>query len=407
MFSGATSHNPPAFAANVVHFARLLRKAGLPVGTDRPLLALEALQVAGVASRADLYAVLRACLVDRIEHRALFDQAFHVFWRDPELLEQILALLLPAVQAPRSRTGTQPGRRLAQALLGNLPPGADFPPGPLALDGLPSWSDQERLRTADFDSMTAEEWTAAQHMVKALAPWFRRILTRRDAPATSGSRIDLRELLRASGRLGGDIAVLARKRRRTRPEALVAVVDISGSMSRYSRVFLHFMHAMATSEITFGAFVFGTRLTPITRQLRADDPDEALARVVAEVKDWSGGTRIGPCLKDFNRRWARRLPLTKATVLLVTDGLEHAEIELLSAEASRLGRSCGRLFWLNPLLRYEAFEPKARGVRALLPHVDRLLPVHNIASLELLAQALGARPRMPAGRRGAAVPAHG
>jgi len=269
------------------------------------------------------------------------------------------------------------------------------------LDGLPSWSDQERLRTADFDSMTAEEWTAAQHMVKTLAPWFRRLVTRRDAPAASGSRIDLRELLRASGRLGGDIAVLARKRRRTRPEALVAVVDISGSMSRYSRVFLHFMHTMANSEITFSAFVFGTRLTPITRQLRAHDPDQAVARVVTEVKDWSGGTRIGPCLKDFNRRWARRLPLTKATVLLVTDGLEHAEIELLAAEASRLGRCCGRLFWLNPLLRYDAFEPKARGVRALLPHVDRLLPVHNIASLERLAQALGATPRMPVG---AAVP---
>jgi uncharacterized protein with von Willebrand factor type A (vWA) domain len=396
---------PPAFAANVVHFARLLRKAGLPLGTDRPLLALEALKVAGIASRADLYAVLRACLIDRIEHRALFDQAFHAFWRDPELLEQILALLLPAVQAPRSRTGTEPGRRLAQAWLGNRSPGADFPPEPLALNGLPSWSDQERLRTADFDSMTAEEWTAAQRMVTALAPWLRRIVTRRDAPAASGSRIDLRELLRASGRRGGDIAVLARKRRRTRPEALVAVVDISGSMSRYSRMFLHFMHAMANSEIAFSAFAFGTRLTPITRQLRAYDPDEALARVVAEVKDWSGGTRIGPCLREFNLRWARRLPLQKATVLLVTDGLEHSDIDLLFAEAARLGRSCGRLFWLNPLLRYEAFEPKARGVRALLPHVDWLLPVHNIASLKQLARALGATPRMPVERRRAA--AHG
>jgi uncharacterized protein with von Willebrand factor type A (vWA) domain len=392
MLPAATLHNPPGgrFAANVVHFARLLRKAGLPVGTDRPLLALQALKVAGVASRADLYAVLRACLVDRIEHRAIFDQAFYVFWRDPELLEQILALLLPAVPAPRPRSRSAPSRRLAQALVGNRSPEADFPPAPLAVIGLPSWSDQESLRTADFDSMTAEEWTAAQRAVKALAPWFRRIVTRRDARAASGSRIDLRALLRASGRLGGDGTVLARKTRRTRPEPLVAIVDISGSMSRYSRVFLHFMHAMANGEIAFSAFVFGTRLTTVTRQLRAYDPDEALARVAGEVRDWSGGTRIGPCLREFNMRWARRLPLQKATVLLVSDGLEHAEIDLLSAEAARLGRSCGRLFWLNPLLRYKAFEPKARGVRALLPHVDRLLPMHNIVSLEQVALALSA-----------------
>jgi uncharacterized protein len=204
-------------------------------------------------------------------------------------------------------------------------------------------------------------------------------------------------LLRASGRLGGDSAVLARRIRRTRPEPLVAIVDISGSMSRYSRVFLHFMHAMANSEIAFGAFVFGTRLTAITRQLRAYDPDEALARVAAEVRDWSGGTRIGQSIKEFNLRWARRLPLQKATVLLVTDGLEHAEIDLLSAEAARLGRSCGRLFWLNPLLRYAEFEPKARGVRALVPHVDRLLPMHNIVSLEQVARALSATRLTPLG----------
>jgi len=386
----ATLLAPPAFAANVVHFARVLRKAGVPLGTDRELLALEALQVAGVASRADLYAVLRACLIDRIEHRALFDQAFQVFWRDPELLEQILALLLPAVQGLRSHPGPEPGRRLAQALLGNRSPGEDAPSPPLALHGQPGWSDQERLRKVDFDSMTAEEWTAAQRMVRALAPWFRRIVTRREAPAASGSRIDLREMLRASGRLGGDFALLARKKRRTRPEALIAVVDISGSMSRYSRVFLHFMHAMANSEVAFSAFVFGTRLSPITRQLRAHDPDEALARVVEEVEDWSGGTRIGPCLREFNLRWARRLPLSEASVLLATDGLERAEIELLSAEASRLRRCCGRLLWLNPLLRYEGFEPKARGMRALLPHVDRLLPMHNIASLEQIARTLNA-----------------
>ena len=163
-------------------------------------------------------------------------------------------------------------------------------------------------------------------------------------------------------------------------------------MARYSRMFLHFAHAMMNathaSDLRVSAFVFGTRLTDITGQLRARDPDEAVARVTRRVADWSGGTRIGACLREFNQHWVRRLPLASATVLLVTDGLEHAQIELLAEQAQRLSRSCRRILWLNPLLRYASFEPKARGIRALLPHVERLLPVHNIESLEQLLVVL-------------------
>ncbi|MHB1542476.1 MAG: vWA domain-containing protein, partial [Steroidobacteraceae bacterium] len=192
--------------------------------------------------------------------------------------------------------------------------------------------------------------------------------------------------------------VLPRRMRITRIEPVIALVDISGSMSRYSRMFLHFLHALINRPVTHGsrtarlrvaAFVFGTRLTPVTRELAARDPDEALGCVARLVPDWSGGTRIGVCLKNFNRAWARRLPLASATVLLVTDGLERADIELLSEEAARLSRSCRRLIWLNPLLRYESFKPEARGVRALLPNADRFLPVHNLESLQRLALILG------------------
>jgi uncharacterized protein len=185
---------------------------------------------------------------------------------------------------------------------------------------------------------------------------------------------------------------LPRKLRRTRPEPLVALVDISGSMSRYSRMFLHFLHALIAgrdaADLRVHAFVFGTRLTHITRALKSRDPDEAVREVVQTVDDWSGGTRIAHALAEFNRRWARRVCSGNPTVLLVTDGLEFGDIEDLEFEAERLSKSCRRLVWLNPLLRYAQFEPRARGVRALLPHVDAFLPVHNVDSLLDVARSL-------------------
>ncbi|HET7757851.1 MAG TPA: VWA domain-containing protein [Steroidobacteraceae bacterium] len=384
-------------AGNVLHFARVLRRAGLPVGTDRPLLALRALELAGLGSRADLYAVLRACLIDRIEHRALFDQAFHAFWRDPELLAEILQLLLPRAPA----AGRAPGRGPSQRLLEALAPAAARVPTRRSAErvrvtpeGQPDSSDRERLRKADFDSMTTAEWSAARRLIAALAPLLARLATRRHSPAARGRELDLRELLRDCARSGGEIVCLPRRRPATRIEPLTVVVDISGSMARYSRTFLHFIHALVNGSsgaaLRVNAFVFGTRLTNVTRQLRSRDPDEALARVVARVADWSGGTRIGECLGEFNRRWARRIPLASSTVLLLTDGLEHADTGQLTIEAARLARSCRRLYWLNPLLRYDAFEPRARGIRAILPHVDRLLPIHNLASLEELTRVLTA-----------------
>ncbi|MGH8296306.1 MAG: vWA domain-containing protein, partial [Steroidobacteraceae bacterium] len=207
-------------------------------------------------------------------------------------------------------------------------------------------------------------------------------------------RIDPRRLLRESARHGGDIVVLPRRQRLARIEPIIAIVDISGSMSGYSRMFLHFLHALINAPrahaggLRSAAFVFGTRLTAITRALRARDPDDAVSRVTRGVPDFSGGTRIGACLRDFNRLWAKRLPLAEATVLLVTDGLERSEAELLEREAARLKRSCRRLIWLNPLLRYGGFEPQARGVRALLPHAGELRPIHDLESLERLADLL-------------------
>ncbi len=264
----------------------------------------------------------------------------------------------------------------------------------------PSASDRERLQRVDFEAMTAAEWTAASRAAAALAPLLLRTAMRREAPAANGPRIDRRRLLRDCARRGGDTVALPRRKRPLRLEPVVALVDVSGSMSGYSRMFLHFLHALINAPGAGHAraggprttvFTFGTRLTAITRALRARDPDDALSRVTRSVPDFSGGTRIGACLREFNRLWAKRVPLGDATVLLVTDGLERSDIELLEREAARLERSCRRLIWLNPLLRYDGFEPRARGVRALLPHVAELLPVHNLESLERLAGILASR----------------
>jgi uncharacterized protein with von Willebrand factor type A (vWA) domain len=386
-------------AANLMHFGRVLRTAGLPVGTDRLLLALQALRVAGLASRADFKATLAACLVDRPEHRPLFEQAFQVFWRDPDLLGRIMALLLPQAQGRATRPPPPENRRLADALFPAPAPERAPPAQAVEVEARLAVSDRELLQRRDFDSMTAAEWAAARAALAALQPRLARQLTRRPRPAAQGP-IDWRATLRAEARQDG--APPRHRRPHSRPRPLVLLADISGSMGRYSRVLLHLAHGLLNPGPGVGeppgveVFVFGTRLTRLTRPLRARDPDAALAAASATVPDWAGGTRISQSLHAFNRDWARRaLGGGGATVLLVTDGLERGADEgagddaaRLAFEAERLRLSCRELIWLNPLLRFDGFEPRAAGVRALLPEVTRHLPVHNLDSLELLLQAL-------------------
>ena len=252
-------------AANVVHFARVLRKAGLPVGTDRAVLALQALELAGVAGRAELHDVLEACLTSRVEHRPLFDQAFHVFWRDPHLLGEVMQMRPPAIDPGGRVPAPSPaGQRLIDALLDSgRGEGRHIEPAARSEPSIqPSWSDRERLRTTDFESMTSAESLAAQRVIGALRPLLARLATRRHSISRVGARLEMRQLLRDSGRHGGDVVELPRSRRRTRLEPLCVIVDISGSMSRYSRMFLHFVHALMngphSADLRVSAFVFGT-----------------------------------------------------------------------------------------------------------------------------------------------------
>ncbi|HEV8691200.1 MAG TPA: VWA domain-containing protein [Ideonella sp.] len=410
MFGATLAPNQPGHLAdNVLHFARVLRNAGLPVGTDRIQLALQALAAGALGSRRDFKAALAACFIDRAEHRALFDQAFELFWRDPDLLGRMMAMLLPKVGARAGGQAPRPeNRRLTDAL---APPAANAPPPPPAAEPPPdsveleatfTASEREVLRQRDFESMTPEEWRQAQRLVARIAPFMQALRTRRHARATRPGRVDWRASLAAMARRGGQMAELRWRQPREQTAPLVVLADISGSMSSYSRMLLHFTHALAQSDLRVASFVFGTRLTPITRALRQRDPDLAIADVARRVQDWSGGTRISECLHEFNRHWARRvLGGGRATVLLVTDGLEHGDTATLAFETERLAKSCRRLVWLNPLLRFAGFEPRAGGVRAMLPLVDLFLPAHNLASLEQLARVLAQSPprRAPAQHR--------
>ena len=399
---------PGRLAENVMHFGRVLRAAGLPVGSDRVFASLQALQVAGLESRVDFHAVLSACMLDRIEHKPLFDQAFELFWRDPDVEGRMRALLLPKIQLQEGLTPPpRENRRLADALFpmpqGRAPDAP--PPEEVELDASLTWNDRELLRKADFETMTADEWRAAQRLLSKMRLAFPPLLTRRSRRASQPGRPDWRASLQAMARQGGEVWSMRWRKPRTRPAPLVLLADISGSMSTYSRMLLHFAHLLGHADARVESFVFGTRLTRTTRLLRSKDPDLAVSQVVRAVDDWSGGTRITSCLHEFNQRWARRVLSGNATVVLITDGLEHGDTKLLTFEMDRLHKSCKQLIWLNPLLRFDGFQPLAGGVKAMLPHVDRILPTHNLESLEQLVALLANDRTAPATTRLAPRPA--
>jgi uncharacterized protein with von Willebrand factor type A (vWA) domain len=382
---------PGRFVANIMHFARVLRAAGLPVGPGKVLDAIRAVEAIGLDNRRDFYWTLHAVFVNRRDQRELFDQAFHIFWRKPDLLERAMQLLLPQMEAAEPQSEAELARRLADALGPQKQPGQGEAEEetPIELDATLTFSPSEVLQQKDFEQMSADEVAKARALIRTMQLPIRAVPTRRFRPEPRGRRVDLRRTLRQSLRGGGAMIDIARKRRLRRHPPLVILCDISGSMERYSRMLLHFMHAVTNDRDRVHCFVFGTRLTNISRQLRQRDVDLALAKVGEQVEDWSGGTRIGHCLHEFNRVWSRRVLAQGAIVLLITDGLDRDAGAGLEREIERLHKSCRRLIWLNPLLRYEGYAPIATGSRAIIKHVDDFRPVHNLESLGQLTEALG------------------
>jgi uncharacterized protein with von Willebrand factor type A (vWA) domain len=380
-------------ATNIVHFARTLRTAGLPVGPGQVLRAIEAVETSGLRKRDDFYWTLHSVFVNRRDQREIFDQAFHVYWRNPRLLEKMMEMLLPSVGVPASEEAKQLSRRLQDALQpgqGEAPKDESEPPE-VEVEATFTVSDREVLQHKDFEQMTQAEIDDALRAISRLRLPVPERRTRRFQAALRGPRIDFRATLRRALRPDG-LTELRKREQRRRPPPLVILCDISGSMARYTRMFLHFMHAITNDRDRVYCFTFGTRLNNVTRALRYRDVDIALEKASAQVEDWSGGTRIGQTLHEFNNKWSRRVLGQGAVVLLITDGLDREGAAGLAEEMERLHKSCSRLIWLNPLLRYGAYEPKSQGNKAMLPHVDEFRPVHNLESLAGLIAALDTKP---------------
>lgn len=389
----------PRFAANITYFARALRKAGLPIGPGRVIDAIHAVEAAGFTDRRDFFWTLQACFVSRPEHRAVFSQVFRLFWRDPRFMEHMMAMMLPAIRGVQEEKPAKAAeKRAAEALLDGAnrdapqPESAEDEGTEIEIDTSLTMSSEERLRSLDFEQMSTDEVAQAKRILAQLKLPVAPLKSRRLRSDASGSSIDFAATMRASMRRGGEIQSLSKQSRRIRWPNLVVLCDISGSMSQYSRLVLHFLHAVSNDKgagwAQVHAFTFGTRLTNITRHLKQRDVDAALATAGAEAQDWEGGTRIGACIERFNKDWSRRVLGQGALVLLITDGLDRGEPDRLAAQMQRLHLSSKRLIWLNPLLRWSEFAPKAQGIRAMLPHVDSFRAGHSIASLEDLAQAL-------------------
>ena len=388
----------PRLTHNITHFARALRRAGLPAGPGRVVDAVQAVQAAGFTSKQDFFFTLRTCFINRPEQREVYAQIFRLYWRDPQYLEHMMSLLLPSMRGVQEERSAQAAeKRAAEALLNGREPErseVDHLPEELQIDidASLTMSAQERLRSLDFEQMSTDEIAQAKRMLARLQLPVKPFASRRGQANFHGTRIDARATLRAALRRGGEMRRIHKQKPSERWPNLVVLCDISGSMSQYSRMVLHFLHAVSNHKgagwAQVHAFTFGTRLTNITRHLSTRDVDAALAAAGAEAQDWEGGTRIGECLHVFNRDWSRRVMGQGAVVLLITDGLDRGAPHDLAEEMLRLQRTARRLIWLNPLLRWDGFTPKAQGIAAMLPHVDSFRAGHSIASLEDLAAAI-------------------
>ncbi|SIT76522.1 hypothetical protein SAMN05421665_0389 [Yoonia rosea] len=392
-----TLPDDPKLAQNITHFARALRRAGLSIGTGRVIDAIDAVSAVGFSQKQDFFWTLHACFVSKPEEHLIFTQLFRLYWRDPEYLEHMMSFLRPMVRGTQEERAAAPAeKRAAEALLDGedrpLPPQSDTDDEiEIDIDATQTASAEERLRTLDFELMSNAEMNAAKAVLAKLSLPVPPVLSRRTA-RLPGTLPDWQGTMRQAMRKGGEVTDFATKRRKLRYPNLVVLCDISGSMSQYSRAVLQFVHAVSNRQgqgwAQVHAFTFGTRLTNITRHLRRRDVDAALAAAGAEAQDWQGGTRIGACLHDFNRDWSRRVVGQGAVVLLITDGLDRDAGHDLGREMERLRLSSRQLIWLNPLLRWDGFAPKAKGIMQMLPHCSSFRAGHNIASLAGLAEAL-------------------
>ena len=378
---------------NVLYFARVLRSAGIPIGSGRILEAIKAINKIGLSDKSIFYWALHSVFVHKNEHREIFDQAFKLFWKNPRLLEKMMQLALPGLNTGTPETSDSDINRRVQEAFNtdniyednHVDASAE---DELEFDAVMTYSESELLQGMDFEQMSAAEINKAKQVIAQINLSIPQVKSRRFKSSPLRRKIDLRQSLKEANKFCGEYIPLRYKSRKDKNPPIIAICDVSGSMSRYSRMLLHFMHVLTTLRNDVHTFLFGTRLTNVTRFLRFKDVDEALAATSSAVEDWSGGTRIGDCLKEFNFNWSRRVLGPGAIVLFITDGLDRGGGIGLSKQIKLIQKSSKRLIWLNPLLRYEEFAPKPTGVKAILPYVDEFRPIHSLESMDQLVNAL-------------------
>lgn len=386
----AIDHRGGLLGSNIMYFGRALRATGIPIGAGQIVDAVTAVSLVGLNSRNEFYWTLHAIFIKRNEHRELFNQAFHIFWRNPNLLEKMMNLSLPQELTDRdnNKNAEESFRRVAEAFAGSRRSEQTDEEERDKTEATLTWSPGESLSEKDFEKMSTEEVKEAITVIKTLRLPNMEVPTRRFSNRQTGKRIDMRRTIRQSLKFSGGFIPIIYKTRKTRRPPLVVICDISGSMERYSRMLLHFMHAVTNDRDRVFTFLFGTRLTNVTRSLKNKDVDVALKHVGKEVLDWSGGTRIGLCLAEFNKYWSRRVLSQGGITILISDGLDRDEASGLDIEMARLHRTSRKLIWLNPLLRYKGFEPKSLGIKTMLPHVDEFKTIHNLSSVRELSLLL-------------------
>lgn len=369
---------------NLMLFGEVLRRLGLDFGSGNMLDLVRAIEDVPLRRRQDFQHAARCLLVHRKQDIPLFDDAFKVFWRRPSYGISTRDLRsMGEERRYRSPRIASDAARDGDSAEGS----ADNPDAPAVVDLTRTYSAREVLRAKDFAEYSPLEVSQAR-LLMAEFGWHPGMRRTRRRQTGDGSSLDLRRTLRNSLQYGGELVELARLERRTKPRNLVLICDVSGSMERYTRLLLHFIHTIAAGLGQVESFLFATRLTRITRHLRYRNIDQAVTEVSRAVPDWAGGTRIGENLRVFNRRWARRVLRSGSVALIISDGWDRGEPELLSREMHRLQRSCHRLIWLNPLLGAAEYQPLAQGMQAALPYVDDFLPAHNLNSLQAVGEHL-------------------
>jgi len=377
-------------ADNITGFGRALRRAGVRVDSARIALAAEAALAVGLEAKADVSAAMEAVMVSREQDRLVFRELFDVFFRNPEVAQKLLSQLLPSAEGKAEPSKRRP--RVREALSPQKAFGHQAKPKEedqkVEFDAAMTASDLQRLKHADFNALSATEYRLVERLARDVRLPLPYVASRRMRPGPAGARLHWSGVMRHAVRTGGELMHLPRMQRREQPLPLLVLVDVSGSMERYARLLLAFLHAASRRHPRRDVFAFGTQLTDLTPAFRLADTDEMLAHASAAIEDFAGGTQLGESLATLRHHHARRLVGRRTLVLVITDGLDTGEPQALDDELTWLGRHSRRLLWLNPLLRFDGYAPVARGAAVLSRHAQGMLAVHNLSKLEDLAGSL-------------------